>query len=67
MATSREGASANQARRFFVSGRVQGVGYRFFAQNVAEQLGVSGYAKNLRVEVYAVGDPAVLDVLGKEG
>ena len=73
MATSRQDASAdqtpNQARRFFVSGRVQGVGYRFFAQNAAEQLGVSGYAKNLadgRVEVYAIADPKVLDVLGRE-
>ena len=37
---------------------VQGVGYRFFAQRVAERLGVAGYAKNLRdgrVEVYAIG------------
>ncbi len=46
------------AKRFFVSGRVQGVGYRYFALNTAEELGISGYAKNLpdgRVEVYAVG------------
>jgi acylphosphatase len=47
-----------QAKRFFVSGRVQGVGYRYFALNTAEQLKVTGYAKNLadgRVEVYAIG------------
>ncbi len=46
------------ARRFLVSGKVQGVGYRYFAMNAAEQLGVAGYARNLadgRVEVYAVG------------
>ena len=43
---------------------VQGVGYRYFAQRVAGQLGVSGYAKNLndgRVEVYAIGKPEALD------
>jgi len=50
-----------QARRFYVSGRVQGVGYRFFAQRVAERLALSGYVKNLsdgRVEVFAVGSEA---------
>lgn len=47
-----------QARRFFVSGRVQGVGYRYFATDAADQIGVTGYARNLadgRVEVYAIG------------
>jgi acylphosphatase len=47
-----------QAKRFFVSGRVQGVGYRYFAADAAETIGVTGYAKNLadgRVEVYAIG------------
>jgi acylphosphatase len=43
---------------------VQGVGYRYFAQRVAHQLGIQGYAKNLsdgRVEVYAIGQPEALD------
>jgi acylphosphatase len=47
-----------QAKRFYVAGRVQGVGYRFFVQNWAEQLAIAGYVKNLadgRVEVYAIG------------
>jgi acylphosphatase len=50
--------SSKVAKRFFVSGRVQGVGYRYFALNAAKQLGIAGYARNLpdgRVEVYAVG------------
>ena len=51
------------AKRFFVSGKVQGVGYRYFAMDAAEQMGVSGYVKNLadgRVEVYAIGTSAQL-------
>lgn len=58
-----------QARRFFVSGAVQGVGYRFFAQRAAERLGVTGYVKNLRdgrVEVYALAQEAVLERLRTE-
>jgi len=50
--------ATKQAKRFFVSGRVQGVGYRYFAMNATTQLEVTGYAKNLadgRVEVYAIG------------
>jgi acylphosphatase len=47
-----------QAKRFFVSGRVQGVGYRYFAMDAAERFRVAGYARNLtdgRVEAYAIG------------
>lgn len=47
-----------EARRWYVRGRVQGVGYRNFAQRSAQSLGLSGYARNLddgRVEVYAAG------------
>ncbi len=46
------------AKRWYVRGRVQGVGYRYFAQRAASELGLTGYARNLddgRVEVYAVG------------
>jgi acylphosphatase len=46
------------AKRYFVSGMVQGVGYRFFAQRVAEKLRVTGFVRNLwdgRVEVFAMG------------
>jgi len=51
------------ARRFFIQGRVQGVGYRYFAESAAATVGVTGYARNLddgRVEVYAVGTPEQL-------
>ncbi len=46
------------ARRFFVGGEVQGVGYRFFAQRAAARHQVVGYVRNLddgRVEVLAEG------------
>jgi acylphosphatase len=57
------------AKRFYVSGAVQGVGFRYFAEQVAAKLGVAGYAKNLfdgRVEVYAIGSPDGLEALKKE-
>jgi acylphosphatase len=50
-------------RRWFIGGRVQGVGYRYFAQRVAGDLGLTGYARNLadgRVEVYAIGPASKL-------
>ena len=51
-------------RRYLVSGRVQGVGYRYFAQREAMRLKLTGYAGNLddgRVEVLAVGDAPALE------
>lgn len=54
------------ARRFLISGKVQGVFYRASTARVAEQLGVRGHAHNLpdgRVEVLAVGDGAALQAL----
>ena len=57
------------ARRYLIRGRVQGVGYRFFAQRSAEELRVKGYTRNLddgRVEVYAVGTKQQLsDLAGR--
>jgi acylphosphatase len=52
------------AKKYTITGRVQGVGYRFFAERVANQLGICGYVKNLgddNVEVYAIGDEASLE------
>jgi acylphosphatase len=57
------------ARRYYVSGMVQGVGYRYFARQVAQRLGLAGYVKNLRdgrVEVYAIGPPSLLASLRAE-
>jgi acylphosphatase len=50
--------------RWLVSGRVQGVGFRWFVLREAERLGVRGWASNLpdgRVEVVGAADPPVLD------
>jgi acylphosphatase len=54
---------AKQAKRFFVSGSVQGVGFRYFTQGEANRLNLSGYVRNLRdgrVEAYAIGMPEQL-------
>jgi acylphosphatase len=58
-----------RAKRYYISGSVQGVGYRYFAKRSAERLGAAGYAKNLRdgrVEVYAVGTDAMHAALRAE-
>jgi acylphosphatase len=47
------------ARRIVVSGRVQGVGFRYFTQDVALREGVTGWVRNLpdgRVEAHVEGD-----------
>ncbi len=49
----------NVARKIFISGTVQGVGYRFFAQRAAARHQIRGYVKNLadgRVEALVEGD-----------
>jgi len=46
------------ARQYFISGDVQGVGYRFFAQRASARHQIVGYVRNLddgRVEVLAEG------------
>jgi acylphosphatase len=47
------------ARRFVISGRVQGVGFRYFTQNAAVREGAAGWVQNLpdgRVEAFVEGD-----------
>jgi acylphosphatase len=57
------------ARRYLISGRVQGVGYRYFAVRAARELGLRGWVKNLRdgrVEVCAIGPARKLSDLEGE-
>lgn len=54
----------NTARLFVISGRVQGVGFRAFAQRAAQEIGVTGWVRNLAngdVEAHANGSLAQLD------
>ena len=47
------------ARRFAVTGRVQGVGFRYFVQEAASREGVTGYVRNLSdgsLEAYVEGE-----------
>jgi acylphosphatase len=49
-----------QTKRYLISGAVQGVGFRLFAQRTAQTLQISGYVRNVfdgRVEVLATGRP----------
>jgi len=60
---------AQIARLYRVRGLVQGVGFRYFVQRAAAELGLTGYVKNLddgAVEVYAVGAEAPLKELEQE-
>lgn len=55
-----------KAQRFVVTGRVQGVGYRYFVLQEAQRLGLAGFTRNLpdgSVEVVAEGDDAALAAL----
>jgi acylphosphatase len=54
------------ARRFLVSGRVQGVGFRWFVRHEAQALGLAGTVRNLpdgRVVVEAAGPAAAIETL----
>ncbi len=60
--------SADQIERREVvySGRVQGVGFRWTARQIAQSHAVTGFVKNLddgRVQLVAEGQPAELDRL----
>ena len=54
------------SRGFRVSGRVQGVGFRYFVLREARALGLAGWVRNLpdgSVDVVATGDEAALHAL----
>jgi acylphosphatase len=52
------------ARRYVISGRVQGVGFRFFAEAAAAREGLNGWVHNLpdgRVEISAEGEAEAVE------
>jgi len=52
------------ARRYIISGRVQGVGFRYFTEAAAAREGIHGWVRNLpdgRVEASAEGDADAVD------
>lgn len=56
-------------RGYLVHGRVQGVGFRWWARRIAEGLGLVGNVRNLRdgsVEVMAKGDDEMLERFADE-
>jgi acylphosphatase len=51
-------------RHVFYSGRVQGVGFRYTAQRIAQSFAVTGWVRNLpdgRVELVAEGERSEID------
>ena len=50
----------------FVSGRVQGVGFRYFVMRHAQAAGVTGFVRNLpdgRVEFLLQGEPSAVETV----
>jgi len=57
------------SRRYYVSGSVQGVGFRYFVHRVARELKLNGFVRNLRdgrVEVYAIAPAETLAALRRQ-
>lgn len=51
-----------------ISGRVQGVNYRYYTRQQAQKLGVNGWVKNLhdgRVEAFFEGNPETVEKMVK--
>lgn len=57
------------ARKLFITGLVQGVGFRFFTQRVAARHQVRGYVRNLedgRVEAFAQGNEKAVEAFKQD-
>ncbi len=55
-----------QATHFIVKGVVQGVGFRYFVENIASRLDVDGYVRNMydgSVEVVVAGSDNDLQII----
>jgi len=55
-----------EARRYVIAGRVQGVGFRWFAHDAAAREGLHGWVRNLAdgsVEIVVEGDRESIDRL----
>ena len=66
MSAEIQAPDARHGRRFLISGRVQGVGFRAATRRRARALGLTGHARNLndgRVEVVAAGSEEALQAL----
>lgn len=64
-------ASSSQMKRIhlIITGRVQGVGFRFYAREIAQKTGVKGWVKNLpngNVEITAEGSIKQVDIFLKK-
>lgn len=58
-----------EIRHYTILGKVQGVGYRYYTQNVAQSSGIRGWIKNLpdgSVECLAAGEAPVLEMFEKK-
>lgn len=59
-------SATSPRRHIVVSGRVQGVGFRYATKHEATRLGLRGWVRNTdddRVEIVAEGDAAAVDAL----
>jgi acylphosphatase len=53
-------------KRLLITGRVQGVGFRFYAQRKARELGLTGWVRNCRdgsVEAVIQGAPGAVETM----
>lgn len=53
-------------RHLHITGRVQGVGFRFYTQKKARELGITGWVRNRRdgsVEAVVQGDPGAVETM----